>query len=382
MLLTQITVVIFLIIGLKYHYKVTTNKDIFLYTMIAIFCIITCIVCISSYITFLDGTCATKDTPIPWNPPNIPSRTSSLNMNPVYISLMTISMSGHALLIIITALLLCKGYVKCYRCCKCRTCYNQRCCGICCPSDSLPNCICNCLEKKTNSCRIILVCVVLFFIVVINFAVSISYYLNSKEIENEPYLISVIPFFVIIVGIFTMSGFFISCCGSCLTTKQAIIWAIIFGATEIMSFQLNSSFLFPFFMLILYPIMIYFLFWDLKEFTSFSIHVLTLYASTFDYFTDILVIIYWFGLKQYRYAIIQILILVLSQALSLFSLSNLDKQYIKHNVGCQKYLLFFGLGRQYFTIKYWQNPEYEYEYIVISLIHIVYIDTNLGLNYI
>ena len=348
MLLTQIIVVTFIIIGLRRYIGNTKNNfhDKFLCKIVSIYCILTCIVCFSSYITFLNGSCA-ANTPIDFDPDGIPVRNHNYNLSSGLVLLFVTCMSANFLMLLIIPLFLMKGYSKCYYCCRCTKYYNKCCCHICCPEETLPKCKCNCLANKSDKyvwtlCGII---VLIGMIVVGNQTPSLVMYLNNQY--HYLYLIIQGPFTSAFTG-FIIALWFVSLFGSSLTSKQALLWMIVFSITAWLSILIDAVVIYPMISLCVFPIMIYLLFVDLKAFNIFSIHVLTLYTSTLDYLTDILVIVYWFADKEsgsWKYAVIQIFILLFSQILSVISLNKLDKQIMKHNIGNQVYMLFIGLGR-------------------------------------
>ena len=173
----------------------------------------------------------------------------------------------------------------------------------------------------------------------------------------EEYGDPIIDEYFLIVGIFihvipVLIMFFISLFGSWSTCKQAILFIIAFAGTALLTKAIDVDGAYPAIVLILVPVMTIAFFADFSVLTPYTASLVGIYFSIFDFYTDILVIMYWIYYGFIGWATTQICILIFAQILGVLHFKNVrsskkeSKQHSRTFVFFETLFTMLGLGRQ------------------------------------
>ena len=164
-------------------------------------------------------------------------------------------------------------------------------------------------------------------------------------------------------------------CVSWTTCKQSFGLIILIVSTISISGSLKLEGAYPVPALIVSPILVIIFFRSFNEIREHFMSLIGIYASTFDFYTDILVIVYWWEEGNTSWALIQIFILLIAQLLALVHFRHVKKKIVTTGaclVILEKIFTVLGLGRQWFTILSWSKREYEEELQTMKVWEIMY----------
>ena len=359
LLLTHVTTAIFLLFGIgffitSHEYKNEYSNDQISFRLIIDYFIWIMLLPTILFVSFLNISCSLNANRIPFPIPGpilIEGSSDNPNFTVSFWTLVVLTISSFMGILLVLTSTVIGGYIK----------------SICVPKSIYEkySCLSRCNWTKHIIYNVILISAVAAAIINVSklagygttkdLAKGINIY-GSNEIGNERFMREALIFmkeFIFVTIICFITGF-ISLIGSISTFIQTVLLGTLIISSAMITRSLESEGVYPVPSLIISPIMLCLFVRNFKSLRKLSGIIITVFISTFDFYTDILVVTYWIYDEDYSWAAIQIFILLFSQLMSVIHFRDTKRNNKKYYNKCFTILEYLftltGLGRNWYTV--------------------------------